>query len=58
MKVILREDVYNLGNSGSVVAHEGRLRPQLPAAGRADGLGGQRAQLEHEKAVIAAPQPR
>ena len=60
MKLILREDVYNLGNSGEVVNGEGRLRAQLPVAAEPRDVGQRRqhAQLEHEKKVIELRQAK
>lgn len=60
MKVILREDVYNLGNSGEVVnvkdgyARNFLLPRNLAMLASAANI----RQLEHEKAVIAVRQAK
>ena len=60
MKVILREDVYNLGNSGEVVnVKDGYARNYLLPRNLAMlASAANIRQLEHEKAVIAVRQAK
>ncbi len=60
MKIILREDVDNLGNSGDiVVVKDGYARNYLlPRRLAMLANSGSVAQLEHEKKVIAARQAK
>jgi len=60
MKVILREDVYNLGNSGELVTvKDGYARNYLLPRNLAMLASAANVrQLEHEKAVIAARQAK
>lgn len=60
MKLILREDVYNLGNSGEVVnVKDGYARNYLLPRNLAMlASAANMRQLEHEKAVIAVRQAK